>query len=104
VITADHGNAEELLTFPTSTFFFTTEKGDVNTDHSSNPVPFIIISNKFRGKTIKLPRGNLADVAPTVLSMMGFTIPKEMTGNNLLAPKVEKTSEQPQIGGMPLLG
>jgi 2,3-bisphosphoglycerate-independent phosphoglycerate mutase len=104
VISADHGNAEELLTFPTNTFFFTTEKGDVNTDHSSNPVPLIIINKAFKGKTIKLPRGSLADIAPTILSMMGLTIPKEMTGKNLLAPQAESTFEQPQIGGMPLLG
>jgi 2,3-bisphosphoglycerate-independent phosphoglycerate mutase len=42
-LTADHGNAEELLTFPSSSYFYTTSTGSVNTDHSNNPVPLILI-------------------------------------------------------------
>jgi 2,3-bisphosphoglycerate-independent phosphoglycerate mutase len=89
-ITADHGNAEEMLTFPSSSYFFTTREGDVNTDHSSNPVPLFIVSNKFYKSSRKLPKGTLSDIAPTILSLMGFQIPQEMTGRDLLeAEKAE---------------
>ncbi|KKQ51413.1 phosphoglycerate mutase (2,3-diphosphoglycerate-independent) [Candidatus Woesebacteria bacterium RIFCSPHIGHO2_01_FULL_39_17] len=83
-ITADHGNAEELLTFPSSTYFYTSSKGAINTDHSNNPVPLIIVSNKFLGNPLNLGKGGLADVAPTILNLMGISIPKEMTGKILL--------------------
>lgn len=83
-ITADHGNAEELLSFPTASFFFTSAEGKVNTDHSNNPVPFIIISKDLAGKSIKLPPGSLSDVAPTILTKMGLSVPEQMTGRNLL--------------------
>jgi len=83
LITADHGNAEELLTFPTTTFFVTTSKGTVNTDHSNNPVPLYIIGDRFKGPR-ELPKGTLNDVAPTILGMMGVEKPAVMTGKNLL--------------------
>jgi 2,3-bisphosphoglycerate-independent phosphoglycerate mutase len=83
-VTADHGNAEELLTFPSKNYFFTTHEGKVNTDHSNNPVPLLVISNNFQGKPLKLPRGTLADVAPTILTYMGMEVPDEMTGKDLL--------------------
>src|SRR5258708_5524781 len=54
-ITADHGNAEELLTYDSSSFFFTSSAGSVNTDHSSNPVPFIIVNNEKRQR-VKIVR------------------------------------------------
>lgn len=82
-ITADHGNAEELLTFPDSSFYFTTDTGKVNTDHSNNPVPFYCIATKLIGGK-KLAAGTLSDVAPTILSYMNLTIPPVMTGKNLL--------------------
>ncbi len=84
VLTADHGNAEELLTYPTTAFFITTEEGQVNTDHSNNPVPVFVISEKFKGKPLALPNGALADVAPTALSLMGIPKPVEMTGKSLI--------------------
>lgn len=84
VITADHGNAEELIKYPTGTFYYTTSKGEINTDHSNNPVPLYIIRSDLEGKGIKLGKGALSDVAPTVLSMMELKIPTVMTGNNLL--------------------
>ncbi len=87
VITADHGNAEELVTFPTSSFYITTSKGTVNTDHSNNPVPVIIINNRFKGKPISLGMGRLADIAPTILNLMGLKVPEVMTGRNLLGDK-----------------
>ncbi len=83
-ITADHGNAEELLTFDSSGFFFTTQEGSMNTEHSNNPVPFVMINNSYKGKTNALTNGSLADVAPTILSFLKLPIPPEMTGKNLL--------------------
>ncbi len=87
LITADHGNAEELVTFPASTYFFTTEKGTINTDHSNNPVPIVVINNKFKGHPVDLGRGSLGDVAPTILAILGIPKPEIMTGRNLLASR-----------------
>ncbi len=84
-VTADHGNAEDLLTFPTSTYFYTTAKGSINTEHSDNPVPLLIISKFFKGQSFRLPQGTLSDVAPTILGLMGIQKPVEMTGRNILA-------------------
>lgn len=75
LITADHGNAEEMID-PTS--------GQIDTEHNANPVPFIAISKNFVGKSQILTSGILADVAPTVLSLLGISIPGSMTGRNLL--------------------
>ncbi len=83
-LTADHGNAEDLITFPSTAYFFTTNKGTINTDHSSNPVPFLIVNKEFEAKKPNLMKGTLADVAPTILAHMGVTIPEVMTGRNLL--------------------
>ncbi len=82
-VTADHGNAEELLSFPTQSFFFTTHEGSINTDHSNNPVPLIVVANKFERKTAKLANGSLSDVAPTILGIMNIGQPAGMTGKNL---------------------
>lgn len=83
-ITADHGNAEELITFPGSSFFYTTSRGSVNTDHSNNPVPFIILANNLKNRVVNLSKGSLADVAPTILTTMGIQKPEVMSGKNLL--------------------
>lgn len=85
VVTADHGNAEELLTYPGTNFYYTTSKGSLNTEHSNNPVPIIIVSNSLKGNTKKITGGSLADVATTILSIMGISAPTEMTGRDLLA-------------------
>lgn len=90
LVTADHGNCEELLTFPNATYFYTTSKGTVNTDHSSNPVPFIMINRGFYGNPTILPKGGLADVAPTICYLMGLNKPPEMTGRNLLQGNVKQ--------------
>jgi len=71
MIIADHGNADNAI----------NEDGSENTAHSLNPVPCIFISDK---KDIQLENGILADVAPTLLSVMGLEIPKEMTGKVLI--------------------
>ena len=83
-ITADHGNAEELLTFDPSTFFYTTREGDTNTEHSNLPVPFVMINNDYIGKPQAMVNGSLSDVAPTILNFMKLPVPPEMTGKNLL--------------------
>jgi 2,3-bisphosphoglycerate-independent phosphoglycerate mutase len=75
IITADHGNAEEMID---------NQSGMIETEHSHNPVPFIVISNKFFGKSEVLQKGILADVAPTILRLMNLEIPTSMTGRNLL--------------------
>ena len=71
-LTADHGNADYMI----------NEDGSPNTAHTLNPVPFFIIDNEWKG-TIKA--GKLGDLAPTILTMMSLPIPKEMTGNILIA-------------------
>lgn len=75
MITADHGNAEELIN---------NETGEVDTEHSIYPVPLIIISQKYMNKPVMLPTGILADVAPTMLSVMGISKPDTMTGRALI--------------------
>ncbi len=74
-ITADHGNAEELINNGT---------GEVDTEHSIYPVPFMIIGNQFLNRPTVLRSGILADVAPTVLSVMGIQKPDSMTGRALM--------------------
>lgn len=74
LITADHGNAEQLI----------TSTGEMGTEHTSNPVPFIAAGNMFLGKSQNLQMGILADVAPTVLKLLDIPKPTEMTGRSLL--------------------
>lgn len=84
LITADHGNAEELLTYEKTSYYVTTSQGTVNTDHSNNPVPIIIAHNNFQGKPKQIARGILGDVAPTILYLLKLQVPSVMTGRNLL--------------------
>ena len=70
VIIADHGNADNAI----------NPDGTPNTAHSLNPVPVIVVSDDVK----KVNSGRLADVAPTVLSLMGLEIPAEMDGNVLV--------------------
>jgi 2,3-bisphosphoglycerate-independent phosphoglycerate mutase len=70
IIIADHGNADYAV----------NDDGSENTAHSLNPVPFILVSDRYK----KAENGILADVAPTILSMMGIDIPSEMTGKILV--------------------
>ncbi len=74
-ITADHGNAEEKL----------DKDGNPLTAHTTNPVPFILVSNDVRGRLAS--GGKLGDVAPTLLSIMGLPVPAAMTGTNLFTPE-----------------
>jgi 2,3-bisphosphoglycerate-independent phosphoglycerate mutase len=70
-LTADHGNSDYMI----------NEDGTPNTAHTLNPVPFFIIDNEWKGS---IKPGKLGDIAPTILTMMGLSIPKEMTGTILI--------------------
>jgi len=82
IITADHGNAEEVINLLT---------GEIDKEHSTNPVPFILVGKEWEKKEkekldlhLITPVGVLADVAPTILKLMGIPQPKEMNGNPLI--------------------
>ncbi len=75
LITGDHGNAEELINNIT---------GEVDTEHSIYPVPLIIVGKQFENNPVNLPQGILSDIAPTMLSIMGISIPDTMTGRALI--------------------
>ena len=70
VMIADHGNADNAI----------NADGTPNTAHSLNPVPVVVVSDRV----VKVENGILADVAPTVLELMGVEQPKEMTGHSLI--------------------
>ena len=69
IVTADHGNSEVMI----------DDEGNVITSHTTNKVPFIVTD-----KNIQLEDGKLADIAPTILYILGLDIPAEMTGNILI--------------------
>jgi len=75
IVTADHGNAEELL-FP---------DGSRNTQHSLNPVPVVFVAPD--GERYALHDGGLRDIAPTLLTLLGRPLPERMTGRSLLQPR-----------------
>ncbi|GHO66435.1 2,3-bisphosphoglycerate-independent phosphoglycerate mutase [Ktedonobacter sp. SOSP1-52] len=74
LITADHGNAEQLIEYDTGKPF---------TAHTTNPVPFYLISPQLAQAKLRTD-GILADVAPTLLQLMNIPQPKEMSGHSLL--------------------
>lgn len=73
LLTADHGNADKLLETDGSPF----------TAHTTNPVPVVLISEKYKGAQLR-DGGILADLAPTLLTVMGLPVPEEMTGKSLI--------------------
>ena len=75
LVTADHGNAEELL-FP---------DGSRNTQHSTNPVPVVFVAMNAERSVVQ--DGGLRDVAPTLLTLVGLHVPDRMTGRTLLEPR-----------------
>ncbi len=87
MITADHGNGEEVLNLQT---------GEIDKEHSTNPVPFIVVGEQWRGQaspsgevigsdlSLLPPVGMLADVAPTVLKVLDVPQPDAMTGSPLI--------------------
>jgi len=75
LITADHGNVEEMINLST---------GQIDTEHSTNPIPFIVTGKKYLGQPRVLQQGILADVAPTILKLMNINQPTIMTGRPLI--------------------
>lgn len=75
IITADHGNVEELINLKT---------GEVDTEHSNFPVPLYLVSKKYHNTTKRLKTGILGDIAPTILKILGLKKPTSMTGRSLL--------------------
>jgi 2,3-bisphosphoglycerate-independent phosphoglycerate mutase len=71
IVIADHGNADCMI----------NEDGTPNTAHTTNLVPFILVSDTFKGE---LNNGKLGDIAPTILELMGIAQPVEMTGQSLI--------------------
>lgn len=79
LVTADHGNLEEMRD-PAS--------GEAHTQHTTNPVPALLAGPAAAG--LRLADGGLADIAPTVLALLGLAPPAEMTGQSLLRPAAER--------------
>ncbi len=85
VVTADHGNVEQMINMKT---------GEIDKDHTTNPVPLLVVAEEFRFVTPKareyenlaehVPGGVVCDVAPTILDLFGIEKPAEMTGISLL--------------------
>ena len=71
LVTADHGNAD----------FMVNDDGTPNTAHTTNLVPCLLVDDGYKGK---MKDGKLGDIAPTILTLMGIPIPKEMTGQVLI--------------------
>jgi 2,3-bisphosphoglycerate-independent phosphoglycerate mutase len=77
LVTADHGNAEEMTDYKTNL---------PKTSHTKNPVEFIYVAEDY--KNIKLrEKGILSDIAPTILYLLGIEQPSEMTSKNLITSK-----------------
>ena len=72
LITADHGNCEQMIDYKT---------GEPHTAHTTNPVPLILVTEN---ENLKIKEGKLADLAPTMLEILGIKQPEEMTGESIL--------------------
>ena len=81
LVTADHGNAELMRDANT---------GQPHTAHTSCPVPFVVAGVDTNGRALR--DGRLADVAPTILDLMGLTQPDEMTGCSLIERAVVESA------------
>jgi 2,3-bisphosphoglycerate-independent phosphoglycerate mutase len=75
IIIADHGNSDCMV----------NPDGTANTAHTTNPVPCALVAENVDG--IELRNGKLAEIAPTILTLMGLQLPAAMSGNLLLLPK-----------------
>lgn len=75
LVTADHGNIEEMVNLKT---------GEIDTEHSSNQVPFIAVNKNMANKVKLRSGGVLADIAPTILELLNLKKPKEMSGKSLI--------------------
>ncbi len=76
LVTADHGNSEQMVYY---------DDGSPHTAHTTNPVPLIFVSEM---EDINIQEGILADIAPTMLKLLGLNVPLQMTGHSLLFRKV----------------
>jgi 2,3-bisphosphoglycerate-independent phosphoglycerate mutase len=74
IITSDHGNIEGMINLKT---------GEIDTEHSTKPVPFILVNKKLKNKKLR-EKGALGDIAPTILDLIGKEKPREMEGKSLL--------------------
>src|SRR5439155_12673644 len=83
VITADHGNAE-MMRDP--------ETGEPHTAHTLNPVPFVVVNPP--AATSRVENGRLADVAPTLLDLLGLPKPAAMTGHSLIVPDHDRRAAE----------
>lgn len=81
IISADHGNAENMHDY---------ESNKVSTSHTLNPVPLLLVAEKFLKGQIKLANGNLSDIAPTILEIMKINHPSEMTGKSLVIKELDR--------------
>jgi len=72
IVTADHGNCDEMI----------DENGNMLSQHSTNPVPFIVIDGDY--KKLNRDHGIMADIAPTILKILDIRQPEEMTGQSLI--------------------
>lgn len=75
IIAADHGNIEEMLDLETN---------EINTSHSKNPVPFIIVDKKMKSKNLTSENFALCNIAPTMLKLIGIEKPREMTAESII--------------------
>lgn len=78
LVTADHGNADQMWDYAA---------GGPHTAHTAHPVEAILAGPAARGRSLRTDGGRLADIAPTLLELMGLEQPPEMTGRSLLQPR-----------------
>ena len=87
LVTADHGNVEQMRD---------PETGEPHTAHTTNPVPLLLV-NAPSGYD-RIYSGRLADIAPTLLELLGLPQPRAMTGHSLLHPAGEAVAERRAAG------
>jgi 2,3-bisphosphoglycerate-independent phosphoglycerate mutase len=80
LITADHGNAEQMHDDATA---------QAHTAHTCNLVPLILVDARFKGNPITLQHGALADIAPSMLALLGLPQPAAMTGQSRIPAAVQ---------------
>jgi len=82
LVTADHGNIEKMINLETDEVF---------TEHTTNPVPFILVNNKLKDKIkLKSDKNIIGDIAPTILDLLEIDKPKLMSGKSLIDIKMIK--------------
>jgi 2,3-bisphosphoglycerate-independent phosphoglycerate mutase len=84
IVTADHGNCE-LMKDP--------ETGGPHTSHTTNPVPVVVVPGAAMTGSGGIHDGSLADLAPTILDLMGIPLPREMTGRSIIQNDAARAAE-----------